>query len=107
MNDTQNSANLALSPAELVLTRNGLDNVDTYRAIQRRLREAGLSLPVDKVISDARRGEAWALDILQTTEFPAPSDRLTMPVQELAAPSLSAWWSGLFGRAASASNQSA
>lgn len=72
-----------VSVVELILGRRQFDDVAIHRAIGRRLAETGNEQPVDGVIRSASAGEAWAVELIETIDVPAPTNRLSMPVQDI------------------------
>ncbi|MER0239530.1 hypothetical protein [Fulvimarina sp. MAC8] len=93
-----NNDETPLSIVDVVLGSYSPDTIDVHRAIGKRLSESELHQPVDKVISDARAGEKWATDIIETVELPAPTARLPMPEQDFGTGRFHAWLTNLFTR---------
>ncbi|MDY8111004.1 hypothetical protein U0C82_17885 [Fulvimarina sp. 2208YS6-2-32] len=91
-----------VSVVDMVLNQHPVDDITVHRAIGRRMMEAGVSQPVDKVVADARRGQDWALDLIRTMELPAPNAKLAMPVQDFGTHRPSRWLDGFFSRFSSA-----
>ncbi|MEN3792731.1 hypothetical protein [Fulvimarina sp. MAC3] len=87
-----------ISIVDAVLGSYSNDTIDLHRAIGKRLTESDLNQPVDKVILDARNGQTWAIDIIETVELPAPVSKLPMPEQDFGTGRFQAWFSGLFAR---------
>lgn len=93
-----NEKDCPLSIVDVVLGSYSHEAIDVHRAIGRRLSENAVNQPVDKVISDARNGHEWAVDIIETVELPAPVARLTMPEQDFGTGRMSSWCANLAAR---------
>ncbi|WP_148227519.1 hypothetical protein [Fulvimarina pelagi] len=96
-----------LSIVDLVLGSYSHDTIEMHRAIGRRLADADMNQPVDKVIADAREGQEWALELIQTVALPAPIDRLAMPEQDFGTGRFRTWFTGLFSRVTASSSSHA
>ena len=88
----------ALTFVQRLFSRPDLTDLEVHRAIGARLVAERRDCAVDKIISDAQRGNGEALAFLRTVDLPAPTARLAMPVQELGGGALRHAFCLAFGR---------
>ena len=88
----------ALTFVQRLFSRPDLTDLEVHRAIGARLVAERRDCAVDKIISDAQRGNDEALAFLRTVDLPAPTARLAMPVQELGGGALRHAFCLAFGR---------
>lgn len=92
--------NTTTSRIGAIIGRDDLSDIDIHRAIGRRLVAMRIDRAVDKVIADALAGNAEVIEMIRTIDVPAPTSRLSMPVQELKSGVLRQAFGLAFGQAA-------